>query len=495
MPNSLHDFFQQLGPMYPEFLVIAVALIALVADLVVPRGQKHLLGWLGLIGLAAAAALTLSLAADHAGNTQTAFFNGTFLFDPFSVFFKMVFYLSCSLGILLSMKYLSVEDIHRGEYYSLMLFATSGMMLMASAGDLITLYLGLELMALSIYILAGFMRGDGRSNEAGIKYLLLGAFSSGIMLYGMSLLYGLSGTTNLNGIMTFLQSADLTNPVIFLAMVMLIVSFGFKVAAVPFHMWVPDVYEGAPTSVTAFMSAGPKVAGFAVLLRVFVHALAPLQGHVSAILAVIAVLTMAVGNIMAISQTNIKRMLAYSSIAHAGYALVGLAAATANKAMMVDGSASVMLYVLIYTVMNMGAFGVVIMLRKSGSRGEEIADFAGLGKTNKAAAFLMLIFMFSLTGIPPLAGFMGKFYIFKSAVQAGMIWLAILGVLFSAISAYFYLRVIMVMWMYDPKQEFSLLRSPALALALAIAVTAVIVIGVAPSSVLEIARASVLGLM
>jgi NADH-quinone oxidoreductase subunit N len=254
-------------------------------------------------------------------------------------------------------------------------------------------------------------------------------------------------------------------------------------------MWVPDVYEGAPTSITAFMSAGPKVAGFAVLLRVFSHALEPLRPDTTLLLAGLAVLTMAVGNVMALSQTNIKRMLAYSSIAHAGYGLVGLAAGGA------EGSASVMLYVLIYAVMNMGAFGVVIMLRKAGVRGEEISDYAGLGKTNKTAAFLMLIFMFSLTGIPPLAGFMGKFFIFKSAVQAGLLWLAVVGVLFSAISAYFYLRVIMLMYMYDPKEEFSLVQSPALALALAISVTGVIFIGLYPTGVLEYARASVAGLL
>ncbi len=490
MAISLQDFIRQMLPIYPEFVVIVIACTVLLLDLFVERRHKSLLGWYSLIGIVIAAVMTVKLM-----DVRGTFFAGTVLLDPFASFFKLVFFLSCGLGILVSMKYLDIEDIHRGEYYALMLFATSGMMLMASAGDLITLYLGLELMALSIYILAGFMRRSGRSNEAGIKYLLLGAFSSGIMLYGMSLLYGMSGTTNLNGILMFLQGADLANPLIFLAMVMLIVSFGFKVAAVPFHMWVPDVYEGAPTSVTAFMSAGPKVAGFAVLLRVFVHALGPVQSHSSEILAIMAVLTMAVGNILALSQTNIKRMLAYSSIAHAGYALVGLAAATAQPATTADGAASVMLYVLIYAVMNMGAFGVVIMLRRSGVRGEEIADFAGLGKTNKTAAFLMLIFLFSLTGIPPMAGFIGKFYIFKSAVQAGMVWLAIVGVLFSAISAYFYLRVIMLMYMYDPKEEFRLVQSPALALALAVAATAVVVIGVRPAEVLEFARSSVIGLL
>ncbi|MHB8844046.1 MAG: NADH-quinone oxidoreductase subunit N [Nitrospirota bacterium] len=482
MVTSLQEFLGQLQPLYPELVIITIALTVLLLDFFVDRPMKAILGWYSLIGVVVAAVMTVKLMG-----TAGAFFGGTFLLDPFATYFKLTFYVACGLGILISMKYLDIEDIHRGEYYALMLFSTCGMMLMASAGDLITLYLGLELMALSIYVLAGFMRGDSRSNEAGIKYLLLGSFSSGIMIYGMSLLYGISGTTNLSGILTFLQGADLTNPVLFLAMVMLVVSFGFKVAAVPFHMWVPDVYEGAPTSVTAFMSAGPKVAGFAVLLRVFLHVLQPLHADMSIILGGLAVLTMALGNIMAIAQTNIKRMLAYSSIAHAGYALVGLAAGGP------EGAASVMLYVLIYAVMNMGAFGVVIMLRRSGARGEEIADFAGLGKTNKTAAFLMLIFMFSLTGIPPMAGFMGKFYIFKSAVQAGMIWLAVAGVIFSSISAYFYLRVIMVMWMYDAKEEFSLVQSPALALALAAAVTAVIVIGVYPSAVLEFARASIIG--
>ncbi len=484
MSSMYQEFLRSIMPLNAEVIVVTMALIVLILDFFVEKESKHYLGWLSLGGIIWAAAATYNLRAANG-----AFFAGTFLLDPFSTFFKFVFYIACGLGILLSINYLKIEDIRRGEYYTLMLFATTGMMLMASAGDLITLYLGLELMALSIYILAGFMRSDNRSNESAIKYLLLGAFSSGIMLYGMSLLYGLSGTTNLAGILTFLRGADVTNPVLFLAMVMLVVSFGFKVAAVPFHMWVPDVYEGAPTSVTAFMSAGPKVAGFAVLLRVFTYALEPLHAHSTAIISGLAVLTMAVGNIMALSQTNIKRMLAYSSIAHAGYALVGLAAGGP------DGAASVMLYVCIYALMNMGAFGVVIMLRKAGERGEEITDFAGLGKSNKTAAFLMLIFMFSLTGIPPMAGFIGKFYIFKSAIQAGLVWLAVAGVLFSAISAYFYLRVIMIMYMNEPKGSFVLTTSPSLALALAISVTAVIVIGVYPTNLLNFARYSIQGII
>jgi NADH-quinone oxidoreductase subunit N len=478
------EFARSIMPINAEVIVVTVGLLVLIFDFFLDKKSKQYLGWFGLFGILFAATATYKLMGANG-----AFFGGTFLLDPFSTFFKFVFYIACGLGILVSINYLNIEDIHRGEYYALMLFATSGMMLMASAGDLITLYLGLELMALSIYILAGFMRRDNRSNESAIKYLLLGAFSSGIMLYGMSLLYGITGTTNLAGILAFLRGADLANPALFLAMIMLVVSFGFKVAAVPFHMWVPDVYEGAPTSVTAFMSAGPKVAGFAVLLRVFTYALEPLHAHSTAIISGLAVLTMAVGNIMALSQTNIKRMLAYSSIAHAGYALVGLAAGGP------EGAASVMLYVCIYALMNMGAFGVVIMLRKAGERGEEITDFAGLGKTNRTAAFLMLIFMFSLTGIPPMAGFVGKFYIFKSAVQAGLVWLAVAGVLFSAISAYFYLRIIMIMYMNEPKGSFELTTSPSLALALAISVTAVIVIGVYPTDLLNFARVSIAGIM
>jgi len=481
MSSMYQQVMQAMVPIAPEIVLITVGLMVLILDFIVPKEKKNVLGWISLLGLAGAAVATYKMMG-----IDLMFFSGTFHLDPFSTFFKFVFYTACGLGILLSINYLNIEDIRRGEYYALMLFATTGMMLMASAGDLITLYLGLELMALSVYILAGFMRQDNRSNEAAIKYLVLGAFSSGIMVYGMSLLYGLAGTTNLTGILSFLRGADLANPIIFLAMIMLVVSFGFKVAAAPFHMWVPDVYEGAPTSVTAFMSAGPKVAGFAVLLRVFLYALEPLHAHITTIIAGLAVLTMAVGNILALSQTNIKRMLAYSSIAHAGYALVGLAAGGP------EGAASVMLYVCIYAVMNMGAFGVVIMLRRAGERGEEIADFSGLGKTHKTAAFLMLIFMFSLTGIPPLAGFVGKFYIFKSAIEAGLLWLAIAGVVFSAISAYFYLRVIMVMYMNEPKGSIALTTSPSLALALAISATAVIFIGVYPTDLLNyIARSSI----
>jgi len=354
---------------------------------------------------------------------------------------------------------------------------------MASAGDLMILYLGLELMALSTYILAGFLRHDIKSNEAAIKYFLLGAFASALLLYGTSLIYGLTGTTELRGIANYIVQRGLSgNPALTLSLVLFAVAFSFKIAAVPFHMWAPDAYEGAPTSITAFMSVGPKAAGFAVLGRVFLTAFGSVRIEWAAVLVPIAILTMGVGNIVALSQTNIKRMLAYSSIAHAGYALLGIIAGTQ------DGLASVMNYLLIYAFMNMGAFAVIIMLRSEGFKGDSITDYEGLSKTHPLAAALMLVFMFSLTGIPPTAGFMGKFYLFMSAVNAGYTWVVITAVIFSAISAYFYLRIVMYMYMKEPRETVVLSSSPAIALALAITVAAVIFIGVLPASFVNLAR-------
>ena len=362
-------------------------------------------------------------------------------------------------------------------------FRVGDAMIMASDGDLIVLYLGLELMALSTYILAEFIRYDIKSNEAAMKYFLLGAFASAFLLYGTSMIYGLTGTTNIRAIAGYILLHGLMgNPALTLAMALFVVAFSFKIAAVPFHMWAPDAYEGAPTSITAFMSVGPKAAGFAVMGRVLLDGLYPIKPEWSAVLIPIAILTMGVGNIVALSQTNIKRMLAYSSIAHAGYALLGVIAGTA------DGLASVMNYMLIYAFMNIGAFAVIIMLRTEGFKGDNITDYEGLSKTHPVLSALMLVFMFSLTGIPPTAGFMGKFYLFMSAVNAGYTWVVIIAVIFSAISAYFYLRIVMYMYMKEPKQEVAISTSPSMSLALAITLFGVIAIGVLPASVVHLAR-------
>ncbi|MEW6108181.1 MAG: NADH-quinone oxidoreductase subunit N [Nitrospirota bacterium] len=467
-----------LGPVMPEIVMTCLALAILLADLFIKR--KETVAFLSIISIGI-------VAYSLVGSTGTTF-NGMFISDGYSMFFKLIFFLNVMLTVLISVKYIAVERVNFGEYYSLILLSTLGMMIMASAGDLIVLYLGLELMALSTYVLAGFIRYDIKSNEAAIKYFLLGAFASAFLLYGTSMIYGLTGTTDLHAISAYIVNKGLAkNPVLMLSMILIAVAFSFKIAAVPFHMWAPDAYEGAPTSITAFMSVGPKAAGFAVLGRVFMIAFGSARIEWTAVLIPIAILTMGVGNIVALSQTNIKRMLAYSSIAHAGYVLLGIIAGTS------DGMASVLNYMLIYAFMNIGAFAVVIMLRSEGFKGDNISDFEGLAKTHPMAAALMLVFMFSLTGIPPTAGFMGKFYVFMSAINAGYTWLVIIAVIFSAISAYFYLRIVMYMYMKEPKESVQLTTSPAIGLALAITVAAVIIIGILPSIFVNLARIAVAG--
>ncbi|MEK6582296.1 MAG: NADH-quinone oxidoreductase subunit N [Nitrospirota bacterium] len=467
-----------LGPVLPEIVMTVLALAILLADLVIKR--KETIAFLSIAGVA----LVTYVLVGSMGTT----FNGMFLSDGYSMFFKLIFMLNVILTVLISVKYIVIEKVNFGEYYALILFSTLGMMIMASAGDLIVLYLGLELMALSTYILAGFIRYDIKSNEAAMKYFLLGAFASAFLLYGTSMIYGLTGTTDLKAISAYIVANGLSgNPVLMLSMILFAVAFSFKIAAVPFHMWAPDAYEGAPTSITAFMSVGPKAAGFAVLGRVFLVAFGSVRIEWAAVLIPIAILTMGVGNIVALSQTNIKRMLAYSSIAHAGYILLGIIAGTS------DGMASVLNYMLIYAFMNIGAFAVVIMLRSEGFKGDNISDYEGLAKTHPLAAALMLVFMFSLTGIPPTAGFMGKFYVFMSAINAGYTWVVIIAVIFSAISAYFYLRVVMYMYMKEPKETVQLSTSPAIGLALAITVIAVLAIGILPSAIVNFARNAVAG--
>ncbi|MBI4686591.1 MAG: NADH-quinone oxidoreductase subunit N [Nitrospirae bacterium] len=468
----------------PELILICTGLFLLLLDILIKR--KETVAFAGLIGIFLSIWVNLKLSSlGLSGNV----FSGMFVFDRYGSFFKLIFYITAILTILISLRYLTIQKGGIGEYYALILFATAGMMFMASASDLIVLYLGLELMALSTYILTGILRGQIRSNEAAIKYFLLGAFSSAILLYGISLTYGLTGTTNINEIASSLQALNLLkSPMLFLGLIFFIVAFGFKIALVPFHMWAPDVYEGAPTSITAFMSVGPKAAGFAVFGRVFFEAFGSLHLEWSGILITLSILTMAIGSILAIQQTNLKRMLAYSSISHAGYAILGIISATP------EGVSGMMNYLLIYTFMNIGAFAVLIMLNSEGVRGEELSDYEGLAKTHPLASFIMLIFMFSLTGIPPTAGFMAKFYLFMAAIKAGYMPIVIVAVIFSVVSAFFYLRVVMYMYMKEPKGEVALSTSGSLNLALIITAAVTLLIGIFPSVFLEIAKASVGGL-
>ncbi len=457
-------------PLLPEIVFTLMGLLVMTLELLIRRKET----------IAILTIVSIGVTAYFIPQSLGRAFNGMFVSDTFSVFFKYIFFLNLLLTVLISLKYLRIERSEFGEYYSLLIFSTLGMMIMASAGDLIVLYLGLELMALSTYVLAGFVRHSVRSNEAALKYFLLGAFSSGIVLFGISLIYALTGTTLIQELPHRLTQAEPVASVV--ALVFLVASFGFKVALVPFHVWTPDVYEGAPTSVTSFMSVGPKAAGFAALARVFIVGLTPLAAHWQWILAILAVATMAVGNILAIQQVNIKRMLAYSSIAHAGYAVLGLVAFSPN------GLSSMLNYLLIYAFMNIGAFSVVIMMRSEGVTGESLEEYKGLARRYPFVSALMLLFMFSLTGIPPTAGFIGKFFIFKALVERGLVWLAVVAVIFSVISAYFYLRVVMYMYMYEPEMEIEgLSLSPALGLAVLIAAIGVIVIGVYPEPVLTVA--------
>jgi len=467
-----------LGPVMPELYMTILALVLLLADLFLKK--KEALAALSIVGVGVVAFTLIG----SSGVT----FGGMFISDGYSSFFKAIFFINLILSVLISIKYIGIERVNFGEYYSLIALSTLGMMIMASAADLIVLYLGLELMALSTYILAGFIRHDIKSNEAALKYFLLGAFSSAFLLYGISIIYGLTGTTDIKAIASYISEKGLVgNPALTLSMTLFAAAFGFKIAAVPFHMWAPDVYEGAPTSITAFMSVGPKAAGFAVLGRVFMIAFATIKPQWISVLIPLSILSMAVGNVVALAQTNIKRMLAYSSIAHAGYALIGIIAANT------DGLASMMTYLMIYAFMNMGAFAVIIMLRTEGFKGDSITDFEGLAKTHPFLSALMLIFMFSLTGIPPTAGFIGKLYVFMSAINAGYTWLVLVAVVFSVISAYFYLRIVMYMYMREPKVEVVTSQSGTLGVALGVAAVMVLAIGVYPSCLIKLARAALTG--
>ena len=464
----------------PEVILSLFAMALLLINVFVKGESKGYLGYLSIAGIV----VSLFSVVSGWGSPQEAF-SGTIVQDNFAIFFKVIFLISAAMSILITDKYLVREECNQGEIYPLILFATVGMMLMAAGTDLMTIFLGLEVLSVSLYILAGFNRDSLKSNEAGLKYFLLGAFSTGFLLYGMALTYGATGTTKVAKIAAFIsQSGINTSNIMLLAgMLLMATGFAFKVAAAPFHMWTPDVYEGAPTPMTAFMSVGPKAAGFAAFLRVFLVALPALKPEWSWLVWVLAVLTMTIGNITALYQQNIKRMLAYSSIAHAGYVLVGF---TAGNAV---GTAGILFYMLSYAFMNIGAFAIIILVGKKGEENNNVSDYAGFGYKHPILGIAMCIFLFSLAGIPPAAGFIGKFYLFSGAIQAGYIWLAIIGVLNSAASVYYYLRVMVFMYFKDPAEEFAWVKlTPAFVVCLIIAVAGVLIPGVLPGVFLELAQ-------
>ena len=459
----------------PELVLTGGALLVLLANVIVPGRENMLLG-VSLATLVVSGWILLSFAG-----VDTTASRGLLAIDGFALFFKLIFLVSAGLTLLMSGAYLRVEQVRAGEYYFLILCATLGMMFMASGVDLITLFIGLETMAISFYILAGYLKPSHRSNEAAVKYFLLGGFSLGILLYGMSIIYGLTGSTRLSEIAAALAGQE-SNLALGLAVILLVAGMGFKIAAVPFHMWAPDVYEGAPTPVTAFLSVGSKAASFAMLLRIFLEGLPALAADWQLVFAIVAVATMTVGNIAAITQTNVKRMLAYSSIAHAGYVLIGVVAATER------GVTAALVYLGVYLFMQLGAFAIITMLRRRDVVGDELKDLSGLYFRQPAAAIAMLVFMLSLGGIPPTAGFMGKVWVFGAAIDANLTWLAVVGVVNSAISLFYYIRVVVFMWIKEDVAGSEIKIGPAMATAIAIALFGTVLFGLYPQPLFELAQ-------
>lgn len=451
----------------PEILLLVLAGIILVVGLVSQRSRGLLLAWLTALGLTGI--LIITLLYGRPGENEVLIFGGMLRHDWMAFSFKVLFLFAAAMTALLSIDVEGVED--RGEYYALLVVATLGMSLMASSADLIMLFLAIEMTSIPLYILAGFMKGDDKSTEAGLKYFLFGALTSAVMLYGFSLLYGFSGDTNIYRLSEAMRAGAVSPWMIGGMAVLVLVGFSFKISAVPFQFWAPDVYEGAPTPITAFISTASKAAGFAVLLRFMLAVFPAIEAEWVTLLAIIATVTMTVGNLLALPQTNIKRLLAYSSIAHAGYAMIGLVALSSF------GTASVIFYLIGYIVTNIAAFAVVILFARSAGS-DEIVDYAGMSRRSPGLALVLLVALLSLGGMPPLAGFVAKFYVFAAAVESGWIWLAFVGVLNAIIGLYYYMTILKVVYLYRSEDEDKPIAIPrSYALVLVICVIAILAIG------------------
>jgi NADH-quinone oxidoreductase subunit N len=518
IPPSAPDVSFQL--LLPELILSVTGVVVMLVDAFTRHEQRRATAALSLLGLAATAWATVSLWPTQ--GAQPTAFNGMIALDPLRLSFTLLFLIVAALTVLISAIWVEWEGLPAGELHTLLLFATVGMMLMASGNDLVMIFLGLEILSISTYVMAGFRRNDLRSNESSLKYFILGSFSSAFLLYGIALVYGatahevaaqpqaagaaarvvIAGTTNISKIAERLNDG-LYPPLLFAGAAMLLIGFGFKIASAPFHVWTPDVYEGAPTPVTAFMAAGPKAAGFAAFMRVFLLAfpLVAATGGVSTgaqlheawlgALWLIAVLTMTLGNVVALVQKNVKRMLAYSSIAHAGYALVGfVAAGAADPSKRDDAVAAVIFYLLAYAVMNLGAFAVVTLVARSGDRRTDIEDYRGIGFDSPALSLTLSLFLLSLLGVPLTAGFMGKVMVFSQALGQGYKGLVVIGVLNTAVSVYYYLGLIVVMFFRERTTEWRAPRIPAtVAVVLVLTAAGVIYLGLFPGRVINAFRA------
>ena len=495
----------------PEVIVCLAAVVVMLVDAFVRPTQRWITGTISLVGVVTAALATIWLWTMGTGAGAADAFNGMIVLDELRLGFTLVFLLVSGLTLLISTVWVDGENLPAGEFHSLLLFATVGMMLMASGNDLVIIFLGLEILSIATYVMAGFRRTDVRSNESSLKYFILGSFSSAFLLYGIALVYGatsiadpgasgriVAGTTNIAEIASRINEAQYP-ALLYAGAAMMLVGFGFKIATAPFHIWTPDVYEGAPTPVTAFMAAGPKAAGFAAFMRVFIFGLpfvvsasSTTAGNLHqtwvSTLEVMAILTMTLGNVVAIVQNNVKRMLAYSSIAHAGYALVGFVAAGAATDLTQRNNAitAVIFYLLTYAVMNIGAFAVVQLIARSGDRRTSMEDYSGIGFESPVLAFSLSLFMLSLLGMPLTAGFIGKVMVFGAAIDQGYYILVVIGVLNTAVSAYYYLRLIIVMFFGERTTAWQPPRIPAsVAVTLALTVLGVLYLGVFPGRVIN----------
>ncbi|MEQ1760438.1 MAG: NADH-quinone oxidoreductase subunit N [Vicinamibacterales bacterium] len=465
----------------PMLCVVLSALASMTAEAFRKKGERMPIGGLGIVGLVAAGVSTVIL-----WNRNTTSF-GVIAADNFGLFVTGILVIVGLLTFLFSSAVIERNQLPAGEYYTLLLFSIAGMIMMATATDLLVIFVALEVLSLSVYVLTGLRRDDPRATEAAFKYFLLGAFSSAFFLYGIAFTYGLTGSTRLDRIGAFLAAQALTgSPMILIAVGLLIVGFAFKISAVPFHMWTPDAYEGAPAVVTGFMSTGVKAAAFASFARVFLSSFEPFSADWVPVLWVVAVATMVVGTVVGVAQTNLKRMLAYSSIAHGGYLLVGLV--SANQV----GKASILFYLLAYAVTNLAAFGVIAMLGARDRANDELSDYKGLWHSHPMLAALMTVALLSLGGLPPTAGFIAKWYIFSAAVSAGYYGLAVIGMLTSVISVFFYLRVVVMMYMAD--REGASAPPPVTGVgmaALAVAIIVIFILGILPAPVMTLAAQSI----
>ena len=470
------------GALLPHLTVLVTGLVILTLDLFLTPRSRYLNEVVGLAGLLLAFVFTLGTAG-----APRQVFMAMAVVDQLGAFFNATFLLIAALTILLSASYVRREGVSAGEYYALVLFATTGFMFVAAAADLVMVFLAIETLSIATYILAGLLRDDPRSQEAAFKYFMLGALSSAFFLYGIATIYGALGNTNLMRLAQALGQGDFP-PLLLMGMALLIVGLGFKAAVVPFHMWAPDVYDGAPTAVTAFMTAGPKAAAFAAFLRVFFQGFATpeMAQHWVPVFAFLAAVTMILGNFVAMAQQSIKRMLAYSSIAHAGYVLVALVAHNAL------GASSILYYLVAYTLMSLGAFTMLMVVARHEELQYAFDDYAGLGTTHPLLAAMMALFMFALAGFPPTAGFAGKFYVFSAAVQAGHYGLALIGVLTSVVSVVYYARVVMLMYMREPNGATPIPRlAPTTMAVLGITALGILYMGIFPGGVMRLAARSV----